>query len=102
MRKFLKILALIPVLYLIVLPVYLASSTSSIPCGGIIIDIRDSSEYHFVTRKQLLNLAYGNSARILGQPVNKINLLDIENRINLLRELKVTEVYRTIDGNIHI
>lgn len=102
MRKLLKILALIPVLYLIVLPVYLASSTSSIPCGGIIIDIRDSSEYHFVTRKQLLNIAYGNSARILGQPVNKINLLDIENRINVLRELKVTEVYRTIDGNIHI
>jgi cell division protein FtsQ len=102
MRKFLKILALIPVLYLMVLPVYLASSTNSKPCGGIIIDIKDSSDYHFVTRKQLLNLAYGNSARILGQPVKKINLLEIENRINVLRELKVAEVYRTIDGNIHI
>jgi cell division protein FtsQ len=102
MRKFLKILALIPVLYLIVLPVYLARSTNSGPCSGIIVDINDSSEYHFVNRKQLLNLAYGNSARILGQPVNKINLLEIENRINILRELKVAEVYRTIDGNIHI
>jgi cell division protein FtsQ len=102
MRKFLKMLALIPVLYLIVLPVYLASSTKSIPCTGIIIDIKDSSEYHFVTRKQLLNLAYGNSSRILGQPVKNINLLEIENRINVLRELKVAEVYRTIDGNIHI
>ncbi|MBK8883194.1 MAG: hypothetical protein IPN67_12670 [Bacteroidales bacterium] len=102
MRKFLKILALLPVLYLIVLPVYLASSTNTKPCGGIIIDIKDSSDYHFVTRKQLLNLAYGNSARILGQPVKKIDLLEIENRINVLRELKVAEVYRTIDGNVHI
>jgi cell division protein FtsQ len=102
MRRFLKILALIPVLYLIVLPVYLVSSTNSKPCGGIIIDIKDSSDYHFVTRKQLLNLAYGNSARILGQPVKKINLLEIENRINVLRELRVAEVYRTIDGDIHI
>jgi cell division protein FtsQ len=102
MRKFLKILALLPVLYLIVLPVYLASSTNTKPCGGIVIDIRDSSDYHFVTRKQLLNLAYGNSSRILGQPVKRINLLEIENRINVLRELKVAEVYRTIDGNVHI
>ena len=71
------------------MPVYLASSTNSKPCGGIIIDIKDSSDYHFVTRKQLLNLAYGNSARILGQPVKKISLSEIENRINVLRELKV-------------
>jgi len=93
---------LIPVLYLIVMPVYFANSTNSTVCGGIIIDIKDSSDYHFVTRKNLLNLAYGNSTKILGQPVKKINLLEIENRINVLRELKVAEVYRTIDGNIHI
>ena len=102
MRKLLKILALIPVLYLIVLPVYLASSTSSKLCGGIIIDITDSSDYHFVTRKQLLSLAYGNSTRILGQPVKNINLMEIENRISVLRELKVAEVYWTIDGNVHV
>jgi cell division protein FtsQ len=102
MRRFLKILSLIPLIYLIVLPVYLASSTSTRPCGGVIIDIKDSSDYHFVTRKQLLNLAYGNSARILGKPVKEISLQEIENRINVLRELKVAEVYRTIDGNIHI
>ena len=102
MRKVLKILALIPLLYIIVLPVFLASSSNSRPCGGIIIDIKDSSEYHFVTKKQLLSLAYGNSARILGQPVKSINLLEIENRINVLRELKVAEVYSTIDGNVHV
>jgi cell division protein FtsQ len=102
MRKILKILALIPLLYLLVLPVYLASSTSSKTCGGIVIDIEDSSEYHFVTRKQLLNLAYGSSGRILGKPVKEINLLAIENRINVLRELKVAEVYTTIDGTVHV
>jgi len=102
MKKFLKILAFFPLLYIMVLPAYLISSTNSRLCGGIIIDIKDSSDYHFVTRKQLLGLAYGNSARILGRPVKEINLLEIENRINVLRELKVAEVYRTIDGNIHI
>jgi len=102
MRKFLKIVTLIPVLYLIVLPVYFANSINSKLCGGIIIDIKDSSDYHFVTRKHLLNLAYGNSSGILGKPLKDINLLEMESRINVLRELKVAEVYRTIDGNIHI
>jgi cell division protein FtsQ len=102
MKKVLMILALIPVLYIIILPVYLASSTNSKTCSEVIVDIRDSTTYHFVTKKQLLNLAYGNSTRILGKPAKQIDLLDIENRINVLRELKTAEVYRTIDGNVHI
>lgn len=102
MRGLLKILALIALLYIMVLPGFLASSTNSRPCSGITVDLEDSSYYHFVTRKQLLNLAYGNSSRILGQPVKNISLLDIEKRVNVLRELKDAEVYRTIDGEIHI
>ncbi len=102
MRILFRILAIITLLYITVLPVYLVSSTSSRPCSGVSVDIRDSSDYHFVSRKQLLNLAYGNSSRILGQPVKDISLLDIEKRINVLRELKHAEVYRTIDGVIHI
>jgi cell division protein FtsQ len=102
MKKFLKILLIIPVLYLIIIPVYLASSTNSRPCGGIVIDISDSSDYHFVTKKQLLNLAYGNSDRIIGKPVKDISVLEIENRIKMLKELKKAEVYMTIDGTIHV
>lgn len=102
MKKFFKILLIIPVLYLIIIPVYLASSTNSRPCGGIVIDISDSSDYHFVTKKQLLNLAYGNSDRIIGKPVKDISVLEIENRIKMLKELKKAEVYMTIDGTIHV
>jgi cell division protein FtsQ len=102
MRKVLKILIIIPVLYLIIMPVYFAQSTNSQPCGGIVIDIKDSSDFHFVTKRQLLNLAYGNSGRILGKPVKEIPVSEIESRINVLRELKVAEVYMTLDGTIHI
>ena len=102
MKKFLKILLIIPVLYLIIIPVYMASSTNSRPCGGIVIDISDSSDYHFVTKRQLLNLAYGNSDRIIGKPVKKISVLANESRINVLRELKRVEVYMTIDGTVHV
>ena len=102
MKKFLKILILIPVLYLILMPVYMAGTTNAKPCGGIVIDIKDSSDFHFVTKRQLLNLAYGNSGRILGKPVKEVSVDEIESRINVLRELKKAEVYMTIDGTVHV
>jgi len=100
--KFLKILLFIPVLYLIVIPGYLASSSNTKPCGGIEITIRDSSDYHFVTKRQLLSIVNGGSERILGQPVKKVPIADIEKRINVLREIKTSEVYLTIDGTMHV
>jgi cell division protein FtsQ len=102
MKKLLKILSLIPVLYLIIIPVYLAISTNAKPCGGIEININDSSDYHFVTERQLLNLVYGNSGKILGQSVKDVSVSEIESRINVLKELKVSEVYITIDGTLHV
>ncbi|MDQ1333006.1 MAG: hypothetical protein QG576_1041 [Bacteroidota bacterium] len=102
MSRLVKILLLIPVLYLFIIPVYLVSSSNAKPCSRIVINIVDSSDYHFVTKRQLLNLVYGNSGRILGQPVKNIKVTDIETRINELRELKVAEVYMTIDGSLNV
>jgi cell division protein FtsQ len=102
MMKIVRILFILPLIYLLILPVYLASSTTKVPCGGIVIDIKDSNDLHFVTKRQLLNLAYGNSGRLLGKPVRDIPVSEIENRIKVLHELKEAEVYTTIDGNVHV
>jgi cell division protein FtsQ len=102
MIRLMKILLIIPVLYLVIMPVWLASFYGSRTCSGIVISITDSSDYHFVTKRQLINLVIGNSGRIIGQPVKEVSLLDIENRINTLRELKVAEVFMTVDGKLHV
>jgi cell division protein FtsQ len=102
MKKFFKILLIIPLLYLVLIPVYLVRSTGSKPCGGIVVDIRDSSDYHFVTEKQLMSLIYGNKGKILGKPVRELSIEDMEGRIDVLKELKVAEVYMTIDGTLHV
>ena len=78
MNRLVKILLVIPVLYLIIMPVYLVSSFYSKPCSRIIINIKDSSDYHFVTRRQLLNLVSSNSGRILGKPVKDVKVSEIE------------------------
>ena len=102
MRKVINILLIIPVAYLFVTPVFLSASSSLKPCRKIIISIHDSSDYHFVTKRQILNLAYGNNIRIVGQQVKSISLEEIEDRISILRELRVAEVYMGIDGTLYI
>jgi len=102
MRVFKKILVTIPALYIIIMPVYLTEMTNSMPCGGVVISINDSSEYHFITKRELSGLIEQNSTRILGRPMKEISLPEIENRISRLRELKEAEVYTTIDGLLHV
>jgi cell division protein FtsQ len=102
MKKVFKILSVIALLYLIIVPVFFARFAKSRLCGGIEVNIKDSSDYHFVTKRQLLNLTYGNSGRILGKPVRDISVTEIESRINVLKELKVAEAYITINGTVHI
>jgi cell division protein FtsQ len=102
LRKIFRILLIIPLLYLIITPVYLARSVNSVRCGKISINIKDSSDYHFVTQKQLLSLVYTATGKILGQPIKDLSVSDIEDKINDLRELKVAEVYTTIDGTMHV
>ena len=102
MIRFLKIFIVFPLLYIIIMPVWLSSYYGSRPCSGIAISISDSSEYHFVTRRQLLNLVRGNGSKLLGQTVNDLSLYEIEKRVGELRELRVAEVYMTIDGILNV
>jgi cell division protein FtsQ len=102
MRKILKILLIIPVLYLIAVPVYLAGSIGSKRCESISIDIKDSADYHFVTRRQLRSMVYGSSQNVLGKRLKDIDAGAIEKRLGTLRELKTAEVYKTVDGRLHV
>jgi cell division protein FtsQ len=102
MKRFLKILLIIPLLYIVIIPVYFTISSNAKPCGRIEVIIKDSSDYHFVTPKHLMSLVNSGSGRIIGTPVKDISVADIENRINVLRELKVAEVYMTIDRTLKI
>jgi cell division protein FtsQ len=102
MKMALKIVLIITLIYIVVIPVYLTNSTNAVLCRGIAVDLKDSSALHFVTRRQLLNAAYGGSEKITGKPIRKISLTAIEERINVMRELKVAEAYPTIDGIVHI
>ncbi len=102
MKAAIKIVIIIISLYLVIMPAFLTHMTASVPCGGISITIADSSDYHFVSKREIASLVSRNNTRIIGQPVGEISLTEIENRILQLRELKDAEVYTTIDGILHV
>jgi cell division protein FtsQ len=102
MRKVLKILLIIPTLYLLFIPGYFTFTINRKLCSGIEIFIDDTSDYHFVTERHLLNVANGNSGRIVGEIIKKVQLPEVEKRIASLRELKDAEVYISADGILHV
>ena len=103
MKWLLRILLLLPVLYIVTMPVYYARTAYMRPCRSINIIIADSSEYHFVTKNDIRNTIYGATGNIIGKPVRDIELADIETSMNKkYRELKVAEAYTTVDGTLNI
>jgi cell division protein FtsQ len=102
MKKVMKIILLFPLVYLVVLPLYLSSYSSATLCGAIDIIIKDSSRYHFVTKNQILNIVNGAPGKVLGHHVRDISPSEIEGRIRVLREIKDAEAYMTIDGTLHV
>lgn len=102
MNRVLRILLLVPTLYLIVMPVYYHHWHYSKPCKKIKITIIDSSNYHFITKKDIQNTIISSNGTILGKPVKEIQVSEIENTMNRYRELKTAEAYMSIDGTLHI
>ena len=102
MKKALKILIVVPLLYLVLLPAFFADSTNAKIVTGVEIIISDSSDYQFVTKDYLYNLLYNNSGNIVGKPIKEVSLNDIEKNIQTVRELRTAEAYMTIDGKVKI
>jgi cell division protein FtsQ len=102
MKIIARILIIISALYLLVMPAWFTHKTNSIICSRIVVDIRDSSDYRFVTKREIRNIITAGGIRVIGTPVKNISLAVLEERIKKLRELKIAEVYLTIDGSLHV
>jgi cell division protein FtsQ len=102
MNRLLRILLLLPALYLIIIPAWYASRHYSEPCRGIKVTISDSSDYHFVTKRDIQNTITSNNGSLSGKPVKEIRMNEIEGILERYRELKTSEAYMSVDGILHI
>ena len=87
---------------MLIIPFFLSATASSRRCSKIAINLVDSSEYSFVTKRHLLSLVYANGGNIIGKLVKEIRITEIESSINDLRELREAEVYTSIDGTLNV
>lgn len=102
MKKFLRILLLIPVLYTVAIPFWMNHDTGLVACGGLNVIIRDSADYRFVSRREITRMVASADIDFAGVPLKDLPLEDIESLISAIPELRMTEAYRTIDGKLHI
>jgi cell division protein FtsQ len=102
MSRIIRILLLVPTLYLVAIPVYYARWSHSKPCRRVEITIVDSSKYHFVTKKDIQNTIISQNGNLVGKPVKEIRVDEIEKTMGRYRELKTAEVCMEIDGTLHI
>jgi cell division protein FtsQ len=102
MKRVLRILLIIPVLYLVAIPFWMSHTTGLAACGGLNIIIRDSADYRFVTKREINRIIADGKVKFAGVPVNDLPLTKIEALISEVPELRMTEAYRTIDGVLHV
>jgi len=103
MKMLVKILLIIPIIYLIGIPAYYASTLCIKPCMDLKITITDSAYYHFVTKRDIRNTIYARNGNPVGKPVRDIKLSAIEETMNSrYRELKTAEAFMSVDGTLHL
>lgn len=102
MKRLIRILLLLPLFYLIAVPVYYARKSALKPVTGIKIIISDSSDCRFVTKREILNVINAAGGKITGTPVGQIRTDEIEKNILRLRELEKADVYISIDGILRV
>jgi cell division protein FtsQ len=102
MKRVLRILLIIPVLYIMAAPFWLNYNTGLVACGSMNVIIRDSADYRFVTGRQIRRLVSEENIKFAGVPAKDLPLDRIESLVRAVPEVRISEAYRTIDGTLHI
>ena len=102
MKKALKILIFIPLLYLVAAPVYFTESINAKTVTDVEVILSDSADYHFITEDHIRNILFSSSGTIVGKPIKEVVLEDIENNLKSIKELRTAEAYTTANGKLVI
>lgn len=101
--KILKKIWWLPLLiYMTLIPSFMADKYYHELCREIKISIKDSMEYRFITPGSLLSMVQEEKLDILGSELYNIDLEGIEDILKDVRELEEVEVFTTADGILHI
>lgn len=102
MRVLKKIWWIPLLIYMIIAPSFISERIISENCKKVEIIIKDSLTNGFVTSGKIFSLVHNENQAILGKSVSEIDIQKIEADLRSIRELNSVEVYKTIDGVLHV
>ena len=88
--------------YLIIAFSFVSEKEEQIPCSSVDVAIIDNSHNHFIEEDDVISMIYDKGEKLLGYPIDSINLDNLEDLINHNPSIKKSEVYRTIRGVLKI
>ncbi len=103
MKKFRFIFVWIPILgYLIIISGFISGSEEDLLCNAVNINITDSTTTKFIYKEDIIALLSQNNHKILGHPVNNIDLKELEKLLISHHAIKNSELYITEKGKLNI
>jgi len=102
MRILKKILIFLTSAYLVVAPFYLTWLVRNEPCREVNIYIEELPDFNLITEREISEIVRSSNPAITGRKLKELRICDIEDRLKQLHELRVAEVYYTVDGRICI
>ena len=73
-----------------------------VPVGDVAVEVMDSSQTRFVSDEEIRKAILGRFDGALGEPVNTLNLQNIEAFVEKHSAVKNCEVYNTVNGSLKV
>ena len=89
-------------LYLIVALSFVSRKRSGTICSKVQVQVLDSLDDRFVSKDEILDLIYDTDIKVLGEPVSRINIRQMEKYLEDRAIIHQAELYFTADGNMHV
>ncbi len=93
---------LLILVYLLIVPGMVADHSSEIPCDKLEISIIDSNHHNFINRQDILEILRKGDIKVLGKRLKDIDTKKIEQVLSKKTLVKNAEVYKAIDGTVHV
>ncbi|MDF1548988.1 MAG: FtsQ-type POTRA domain-containing protein [Bacteroidales bacterium] len=103
MKKYLFIALWVAIAaYMVFALTFVSNKQENVLCTAINVKVSDTLENHIIDRNDVLQQLESDGQKILGQPIQNLNIAKIEKRLNDDPFIKHAEVYKEINGELTI
>ena len=78
------------------------SEQGSVRCNKFVVNIEVQEGMTFISQEDIETMLKQVNLYPVGKEMNEISISEIENRLDQIAEVKKTEVYKSIDGNVYV